>query len=205
MTNIVALKAKNAARWQTCQITPSRLAEVHAVSLRLTAPAAKTRYQAVEKATGVPWFIVAVIHEREASQSWNAQLGQGDPLAHASIHVPKGRGPFLFHAGDIPGNDAWHRAAVDALMNCPPQAGHWKDWTVGGSLTILVLYNGTGTEDYHNEPSPYDWGATNIEQRGKYVQDGIFSASVWDVQIGCAAMLKAMMALDTSIKFAEAA
>lgn len=205
MVDLVKLTAANLARWQKCQITPSRQAEVHSVATRLTLPSAKFRYQAVEKSTGVPWFVVAVIHEREASQNWNGQLGQGDPLNHTSIHVPKGRGPFLFHAGDVPGNDAWHRAAVDALMNCPPQAGHWKDWTVGGALTVLILYNGIGYEAYHAEPSPYDWGATNIEQRGKYKADGVFSQSTWDTQIGCAALLKAMMTIDPSIKFADPA
>lgn len=203
MVDLVKLTAANLTRWNQCQITPNREAEVRAVALRLTASAAKFRYQAVEKVTGVPWFVVAVIHEREESQSWNGQLGQGDPLDQISRHVPRGRGPFLTHIGDVPGNDAWHRAAVDALMNCPPQAGHWKDWTVGGALTVLVLYNGVGTEVYHAEPSPYDWGATNIEQRGKYVADGVFNATVWDTQIGCAAMLKAMMAIDASIKFAD--
>lgn len=205
VTDLAKLTAANLTRWQKCQITPSRQAEVHAVAVRLTAPAAKFRYQAVEKATGVPWFVVAVIHEREADQKWTAQLGQGDPLNHTSTHVPKGRGPFYSHPGDVPGNDAWHRAAVDALMNCPPQAGHWKDWTVGGALTLTVLYNGTGTEVYHNEPSPYDWGATNVEQYGKYVKDGVFNPRVWDTQVGCAAMLKAMMAVDPSIQFAAPA
>lgn len=201
---IPALKIANEQRWAKCQITPSRHAEVHSVAARLCTPFAKSRYQAVQNATFVPWFVVAVIHEREASQSWNAQLGQGDPLNHVSIHVPKGRGPFLFHPGDVPGNDAWHRAAVDALKNCPPQAAHWRDWTAGGALTLLVTYNGTGTEQYHNEPSPYDWGATNIEKFGKYVRDGVFDPSVWDTQVGCAAMLKEMMTIDPTIKFADA-
>lgn len=205
MVDLVKLKAANLDRWQRCQITPSRLHEVNSVAARLVAPDAKLRYQAIEKATGVPWFVVAVIHEREAGQSWSAQLGQGDPLNQVSRHVPRGRGPFLFHQGDVPGNDAFHRGAVDALMNCPPQAGLWKDWTAGGSLTVLVLYNGVGYDAYHNEPSPYDWGATNIEQRGKYTGDGKFDASVWDTQLGCAAMLKGMMAIDPSIAFAVAA
>jgi lysozyme family protein len=35
-----------------------------------------------------------VIHEREASQSWKANLAQGDPWNAVSIHIPRGRGPF---------------------------------------------------------------------------------------------------------------
>lgn len=202
MTNLVALKGANDALWKVAKILPSRQAEVDKVAARLCAPEAKARYQEIEKATGVPWFVIAVIHEREADQDFNDQLGQGDPLNKISKHVPRGRGPFFNHPDDPPLQDAFYRGAVDALTNCPPYAARWKDWTAGGALTLLVLYNGTGYFDYHNEPSPYDWGATDQERWGKYVGDGQYSAHVWDSQIGCAAMLKSMMVLDPSITFA---
>jgi lysozyme family protein len=107
--------------------------------------------------------------------------------------------------GDGPGNDAFHRCAVFTLQKTPPYAAHWTDWTAGGVLTLTVLYNGTGYEDFHHEASPYDWGATNIEQEGKYIADGRYDAHVWDTQLGCAAMLKGMMAIDPSIRFEQAA
>ena len=204
MTNITAIIAKNAALWEKAHILPSRAGEVNRVAVRLTAPTAKARYQAIEAATGVPWFVIAVIHEREADQDFTKQLGQGDPLNRPSRHVPRGRGPFFNHPNDPPGQDAFYRGAIDALQNCPPYAARWKDWTAGGSLTLLELFNGVGYES-HNENTPYDWGATDQEQRGKYTSDGHFDPSSWDTQVGCAAMLKAMMAIDTSIEFAEAA
>ena len=77
MTDIVALKVANAHRWQVAKIAPKRQAEVNAIAVRLAAPAAKARYQAIEATTGVPWFVVAVIHEREAGGRWDRQLGQG--------------------------------------------------------------------------------------------------------------------------------
>ncbi len=203
MTNLIALKAANAALWKIAKILPSRQAEVSKVAARLCAPEAKARYQAIEAATGVPWFIIAVIHEREASQNFNCQLGQGDPLDQVSRHVPRGMGPYLNHPNDPPGHDAFYRCAVDVLQNSAPFAARWKDWTAGGALTLLILYNGTGYFYYHHEASPYDWGATNQEQRGKYIGDGQYSATAWDTQLGCAAMLLGMMALDPSIKFAE--
>jgi lysozyme family protein len=69
----------------------------------------KARYVAVSDKTGVPWFVIAVIHEREASQSWRANLAQGDPWNRVSVHVPKGRGPFK----------SWEDAivAADSLVN----------------------------------------------------------------------------------------
>lgn len=198
MTNLIALTAANEALWKIAKILPSRLAEVNRVAVRLCAPAAKSRYQEIALTTGVPWFIIAVIHEREASQDFNCQLGQGDPLNQVSRHIPRGRGPFTAHDG----HDEFYWGAVDALENCQPYPARWKDWSAGGSLTLLITYNGTGYWFYHNhEPSPYDWGATDQEVRGKYTADGQFSSVAWDTQIGCAAMLKAMMLIDPTIKF----
>lgn len=198
MPNLVALTAANAALWKVAKILPSRLKEVNGVAVRLCAASAKSRYQEIEKSTGVPWFIIAVIHEREASQNFNCQLGQGDPLNQVSRHIPRGRGPFHDHDG----HDAFYWGAVDALENCQPFAARWKDWSAGAALTLLITYNGTGYWFYHNhEPSPYDWGATDQEVRGKYNSDGHFAADVFDTQVGCAAMLKAMMIIDPSIKF----
>jgi lysozyme family protein len=152
--------------------------------------AAKQRYQAVEKRTGVPWFVIAVIHEREASQNWHTQLGQGDPLDRVSIHVPKGRGPFK----------TWEDGAYDALVNTSPRAAKWKNWTAGGTLALLEQYNGLGYAK-RELPSPYCWAATDQYRRGKYVRDGVFDPAAVDGQMGCAALLKNMMELDPSIKF----
>jgi lysozyme family protein len=206
MTNLVALRALNAERWARCAILPKRQAEVDAVARKLCAPDAKLRYQfhkpyGASRISGsaLPSFMSGRPTDHRIGTN---SLGKGDPLNQISRHRPKGRGPFLIHPGDAPGNDAFHRGAVDALENCPPFAGRWTDWTIGGVLTLWLLYNGTGYEDYHHEASPYDWGATNIEEWGKYVRDGVWSAHAWDSQVGCAAMLKGMMAIDPTIKFA---
>lgn len=185
------LIVENEARWAKCQITPSRLVQANAVAGRLVAPNAKAIYQQISAQTSVPWWVIAVIHEREADQNWSRSIAQGDPWNIVSRHIPKGRGPF----------PNFIAAALDALQNCAPKAAQWKDWTAGGTLTILEEYNGLGYEDYHAEASPYNWGATNIEQEGKYIGDGEYSATTWDTQLGCAAMLKAMMAIDPSIVF----
>ena len=88
MTDLNALKAANATRWAKAAMTRDATTPAR----RLVA--AKARYRAVAFRTGMPWFALAVIHEREAAQRWDTQLGQGDPLNHVSVHVPKGRGPF---------------------------------------------------------------------------------------------------------------
>lgn len=193
MTDIPKLIAGNSERWKDVKILATREREVRKTAIRLTLPVPKAAYQNIEKDTTVPWFVIAVIHYRECGQNWMGNLAQGDPWNHISTHVPRGRGPFK----------SFHEAAVDALVKCPPYAAKWKDWTAGGTLTLLELYNGTGYEDWHHEASPYIWGATNHEEWGKYVADFRWDARVWDTQIGCAALLKSMMELDPSIKFSE--
>lgn len=186
MTDLNALVRANAARWAAAKITR----DATAAARRLVA--AKPRYQAVAAKTGVPWVAIAVIHEREASQRWDTQLGQGDPLNRVSVHVPAGRGPFA----------TWEEGAVDALVHCAPYAARWCDWSIGGLLTLLEQYNGVG---YANRglPSPYIWSGTDQYHAGKYVADGVFDPAEVDKQLGCAGLLLAMMGLDPSITFGD--
>jgi lysozyme family protein len=187
MTNIPALTAANAHRWANAK--PVR--NFSSVAAHLVATPAKARYQTVEKLTGVPWHFIAVAHERESSQNWNTQLGQGDPLNRVSVHVPAGRGPFK----------TWEDGAVDALVHCAPYAARNTDWSVGGTLTRLEEYNGLGYAA-RGVPSPYVWSGTDQYRSGKYVRDGVYDPNAVDQQLGCAGLLLAMMALDPSIKFA---
>lgn len=186
MTDLVKLKAANLARWNAASVSPGLIHLIDGISHRLTA--AKPRYQTVEAKTGVPWAAIAVIHERESSQSWLASLAQGDPWNRESVHVPKGRGPF----------PSWEAAAEDALVVCPPHAANWHDWSIAGALTLLEQYNGTG---YANMglPSPYIWASTDQYSHGKYIADGHFDTNAIDHQIGCAALLARMTIIDPSI------
>jgi len=170
-----------------------RGAEFDRVAARLVALGAKSRYCEIERATDVPWWVVAAIHEREASQDFLANLAQGDRYDRVSIHEPKGRGPF----------DSFKAAAIDALVNCKPHAARWADWSPGGALTLLEQYNGLG---YANKglPSPYVWSGTDQYVRGKYVADHVFDPDAVDKQLGCAGLIRSMMRLDPSIAFADA-
>lgn len=190
MVDITKLKTANGKRWQNMKVTQSLMPVLDEVAKRLAAVSAKARYQNVSTKTKVPWFVIAVIHEREASQSWKANLAQGDPWNKVSIHVPKGRGPF----------QSWEEAAVDALVNCDPHAAAWKDWTAGGALTLLEEYNGLGYAA-RGVPSPYVWASTDQYRKGKYVADGHYDPNAVDHQLGCAALLSRMALLDTSVKF----
>jgi lysozyme family protein len=190
MVDLTALTAANLARWNVAKVWPELMPTIKGVATRLIVPIAKSRYQTVSAVTDVPWFIIAVIHERESSQSWAASLAQGDPWNAASIHVPKGRGPF----------DSWEAAAIDALSECPPHAANWPDWTAGGSLTLLEMYNGLGYA-MHGAPSPYIWASTDQYKSGKYIADGHYDPNAIDHQLGCASLIAMMMTLDATIQF----
>jgi lysozyme family protein len=186
MVDLVKLKAANLVRWQAAKVWPSLIPLLDGVSHRLVQW--KVRYQAVEAKTGVPWAVVAVIHERESSQSWSASLAQGDPWNRVSIHVPRGRGPF----------PTWEAAAEDALVVCPPHAARWDDWTIAGALTLLEQYNGLGY-CLHGIASPYIWASTDQYTHGKYIADGHFDPQAIDHQMGCAALLQRMSIIDSTI------
>ena len=183
------LKTANAKRWANATLTRNFVP----IARRLVAPTAKIRYQTVSAKTGVPWAVIAVIHERECSQDWTGSLAQGDPWNRVSVHVPAGRGPF----------GSWEEAAIDALVNCAPRAARNKDWSIGGTLTKLEQYNGLGYAA-RGRPSPYVWSGTDQYKSGKYVRDGVYDPGVVDSQPGCAGLIMAMMALDPTITFAGA-
>src|SRR5258708_7659332 len=186
MTDLNALKQANAKRWADAKITRS----FTTVATRLVAPEAKQHYQAVEAKTGVYWPFIAVAHERESSQNWAGSLAQVDTWNRESVHVPAGRGPFR----------SWEEAAIDALVNCSPHPARNKDWSIGGTLTMLEQYNGLGYAS-RGRPSPYIWSGTDQYVSGKYVADGVYDPNAVDSQLGCVGLLMAMMALDPALVF----
>jgi lysozyme family protein len=190
MSDLLALQRMNAQRWANAR--PTR--NLAAVARRLISAGGRSRYQAVSARTGVPWPVIAVIHERECSQDWARSLAQGDPWDRVSVHVPAGRGPF----------SSWEDAAIDALNDCAPYAGRNKDWSIGALLTKLEEYNGLGYAA-RGVPSPYVWAGTDQYRSGKYIRDGIYDPDVIDSQAGCAGLLMAMKALDPSIAFTATA
>jgi lysozyme family protein len=212
MTDIPALIKKNQERWDRMVLDAKRIPTFDSTAKRLTAPENKPRFQAVTSRLQlagyqpVPWFVIAVIAEREygGPPHWDKQLGQGDPLNQVSHHDPAGRGPFIDHPGDNNLNNAWLRCALDALIDCPPHAALWHDWTPGGALTLLEEYNGLGYA-MRGVPSAYVWSGSDQYISGKYVADHIYRASAVDVQEGCAPVLKRMQLLDKSIIFAGSA
>lgn len=185
------LAAANAARWHRAVLTKDDA--FTAVARKLVA--AKVRYVAVAATAGVPWFVIAVIHQREAAGDFRGVLHNGERIigtVRKTTLVPKGRGPFA----------SWEASALDALVNCHPYAARNTDWSIGATLTLLERYNGLG---YFSRglASPYLWAGTDQYVKGKYVRDGVFDANAVDGQLGCAGLLMALQRLDPTIRFAD--
>ena len=173
--------------WDDARILSDQQTEVTNTVIRLRKN--ESRYQNIENLTGVPWELIACLHERESGAKFDRQLAQGDPLNRRSTNEPIS-GPFdTFEASAI---WALHHDKLDAVV----------DWRIEKMIYYAELWNGWGYALYHpNTPSPYIVGGTTVQKPGKYVADGVWSSSTWDKQIGVLAMLLEMSKQDSTIKF----
>jgi len=148
----------------------------------------KQEYQAVQAATGLPWPMIAAIHEREGGGNFKTYLGNGQRLDRKTTIVPAGRGPF--------------RSFVDGAVDAVKQEG-WgsiRDWRLEKMLFYAELFNGAGY-NARGLPSPYLWAGTTIQRAGKFVSDGKFSRTAWDRQLGVATMLAAIAEADPQVRY----
>jgi lysozyme family protein len=200
--DIPALIALNAQRWRSMTVRADRIPAIDRVINRLWLnPEYKATYQRIADRARCPAPFVMLCHNRESGGDFTRSLAQGDPLTRRSVHVPAGRipapaePPFTFED-----------AAVDALTECD-HVDRWTDWTIGGFLTKCEMYNGGGYALRTPPiPSPYVFGATSIQRPGKFVADHHFEdhnpdgTPLYDEQLGCAAILARLLALDTTVR-----
>lgn len=180
-TLTTALRDEYQRLFDTCQIRPERWQEVNAAAGRMMA--SQARYQAVSAQTGVPWHVIAVLHQLEASLNFSRHLHNGDPLTARTVQVPAGRP----RSGSPP--FTWEESAVDALT--VDGYTRWSDWSVPGILFTWERYNGWGYRTHHpSVKSPYLWSYTNHYTAGKYVKDGVWSATAVSRQVGAAALMR---------------
>lgn len=174
--------------WQHATVKADKVGAATGIARKIIAN--KDKYEAVEAKTGVPWFMIGPIHNRESSLSFTGVLHNGDKIigtGQRTTHVPKGRGPFA----------TWSDSAIDALTMPPHQLQKITNWSIARILYETERYNGFGYFGKIN--SPYVWSFTSEQQRGKYVADGRFDPKAMDTQAGCAAILKALVELDASV------
>lgn len=165
--------------WAQMDIKPERLALVTRQADKIIS--FKDRYQPIVDATGVPYYIIGLIHLRESNFNFDTHLHNGDSLKNRTYRVPAGRPikgspPFTFE-----------ESAIDALR----QKGYDKitDWSIERIAYILEKYNGFGYVP-RGVNSPYLWASTDNYSRGKYIRDGVYSSTTVDTQLGTMAILK---------------
>lgn len=166
-------------RWEAAVIRKEKVHFVEATALQIGRN--KARYLAVERETGVPWRIIASLHNMECSLSFREHLHNGDSLAGRTRNAPRGRPAF----GHPP--FAWQASAVDALNYDHLPARDWSG--IGATLQNVESYNGTGYER-RGAASPYLWSWTNLYERGKYVADNKWDPLAVSRQCGVVPLLK---------------
>lgn len=139
-------------------------------------------YEAVERDTGVPAALVAVIHIREAGLQdvgrFNGGIHNGQSWKIKATIIPK-IGPFK----------SWHECAVVALTREGLTKIGKGNWTPAKMVSAAEPYNGYGPR-MRGRRTSYLWASTNHQQPGKFVADGVWNPNVIDTQMGVAAMLR---------------
>src|SRR5262245_34538028 len=186
MPDFSELKSEYATLWASMGIRADKRDAVGRIAKKLIEH--KPQYSAVAKQTGVPWFVIAALHNRESDANFRTYLGNGEPLDRVTRLVPKGRGPF----------ETWEEGAIDALSL--DGLDRVKEWTPARACFEIEKFNGFG---YRNRGinSPYLWSFSNHYARGKYVADGRFSSAHVDQQCGAIPILRQIMELDDSARF----
>lgn len=137
----------------------------------------RPEYEKIQAVVGLDWWVVGAIHGLECSFNWTRILHNGQPLGQVTTIKPIGLGPF----------NTWGEAAINALVR---QGAHKEfSWSIESILQFTELYNGLGyLKKYPKRMSPYIWASTNIETKGKYIEDHVYDENAVSSQVGVAAV-----------------
>jgi lysozyme family protein len=185
------LQAEYADLLQRMVVQPNHATAVKQIATRLLGT--KSRYQAVSQATGVPWFVIAAIHNRESDADFTTYLGNGEPLSRPTRLVPAGRGPFA----------SWEAGAIDALRFDGLE--QVTAWSPERACYEIEKFNGFAYRS--KQPpvnSPYLWSFSNNYEKGKFVRDHVFDPNAVDPQCGAIPIVKEIMAQDATAVFPAA-
>jgi lysozyme family protein len=181
---LAAYRAGYLHLWESARVKDKDVARATAAAEKLIA--LRPRYAALEGRTGVPWFAIAVLHMRECNNNFKGCLHNGQLIigtGRKTTIVPVGRGPFK----------TFEDSAVDALRDY-----QGATWDVPFLAYTCEKFNGFG---YRSKgiPSPYLWGGSTVQKRGKYVADHVFDPEVMDAQLGAMTVLRRLCELDADV------
>lgn len=179
--------------WARAKLLDSKRPAALTIARKISDAAHRTAFQAVQTLTGVPWYVVGCLLERESSGDLSTYLGNGEKLSQVTTLVPAGRGPFT-------GPTAFLDGAVDALKH-EGMTGI-TDWSAERILYWSERFNGQGYFGRGN--SPYIWSWTDQYSGGKFIGEtpggkAHYDPNHWDVQPGVAALLKALVEINPEI------
>lgn len=177
------LRAEYNRRFTSAVITKSRIPAVSEAADAVKA--GRARYERVADQTGVPWWLIGIIHNLECNSSWTKHLHNGDSLARRTHRKPAGRPP----RGTPPFD--WEFSAVDAVQY--DGLHRWKDWSLPGCLYKLEAFNGFGSRK-RGVATAYLWSFSDQYRRGKFIKDNVWSPTAISKQVGAALILKTLVA-----------
>lgn len=159
------LAGEYATLWDMVQIRAGEAGKVAAAAQALAN--AKPRYADASGATGVPPFVIGLIHNLEGSFSFTKRLQDGATIAETD----------------------WTPTAIDILRK--QGLDDVTKWTIERIAFQLESWNGFGYRNPGiNINTPYLWSLTNHHTVGKYVRDREFDANAPSDQVGAMALLK---------------
>lgn len=177
-------------RWETAEIRPEKRHFVEALAAQIERN--RARYERVAESSGVPWQVIAAIHNMECSQDFRQHLHNGDPLTARTRHVPRG----LPAKGSPPFD--WEASALDALRHDHFPSKVWwhsdaapRAMAMDHTLLNIELYNGPGVLLYHPRfTNAYLTSWTNLYHGGKYVGDSEWDPYAQSAQCGVIPILQ---------------
>lgn len=181
-------KADYEATYATATIRPERQSELNWILGRLLRPEAQARYAALSATTGVPWFVIGILHMLEASGKFSTHRHNGDPLTARTVQVPKGRPKAAPANGSV---YSWEESAADALAY--DKVTENTDWSIAGLAYLFEKYNGFGYRS-RSVKSPYLWSFSTAYTAGKFGSDGKYDPKLVSKQAGAMVLLKALVA-----------
>jgi lysozyme family protein/peptidoglycan hydrolase-like protein with peptidoglycan-binding domain len=175
------LKSEYDQLFNTCEIRPERRAEAGRIADRIVEH--RDRYERAGQPHGVPWYVVGIIHQLEASGDFTKHLHNGDPLTARTVQVPAGR-PASGHPPFT-----WEFSAADAMVH--DGLDQWRDWSISGTLFVFERFNGFGYRDPDiHLNSPYLWSFSQHWTKGKFTRDRHFDPNAPSSQCGTAILLR---------------
>mgnify|MGYP003525246008 FL=1 len=184
------------ALWASMELKPSMAKGVDYGAAKVLS--GRARYEAVSEKTGVPWFMIGLMHLMESGCDFSKHLHNGDPLTKRTVNVPKGRpktkGPWT-----------WEESAVDAIVY--DKLDKVSDWSLPRVAYCMESFNGWGYRKYHPEvANPYLWSGCTHYARGKYVEDPPGSKTRWvadleSKQVGSMPVLRKLCTMVPEIGF----